>query len=274
MGFRPLYLAGSAWALISVLLWVRAFAAARRMNGLAWHAHEMLWGFVATIAVASCSRPAPTGPAAIRRGNALAALCLVWLARALPGSRPSGLPAGGHRRPGFFPVGAAALGRSVWLTRNKRNYGVPLLAALASAHLLPDGRRLRRLPGPDALLQRRPAQHGRADPADRAACCPSSPSAPWPAWTFRRIPGRPLAARGRRGRHRAAADRRAKGAALALAASGLIALVQWLAWKPWAARRVPLLWILYTGYLGLSIGLLVGAAQLAGLVVRVACPRT
>ena len=28
-----------------------------------------------------------------------------------------------------------------------------------------------------------------------------------------------------------------KGAALALAASGLIALVQWLAWKPWAARR-------------------------------------
>ena len=62
-----------------------------------------------------------------------------------------------------------------------------------------------------------------------------------------------------------------KGAALALAASGLIALVQWLAWKPWAARRVPLLWILYAGYLGLSIGLLVGAAQ-PGLVVRVAWP--
>ena len=35
---------------------------------------------------------------------------------------------------------------------------------------------------------------------------------------------------------------------------------------------MPLLWILYTGYLGLSIGLLVGAAQLAGLVVRVAWP--
>ena len=35
---------------------------------------------------------------------------------------------------------------------------------------------------------------------------------------------------------------------------------------------MPLLWILYAGYLGLSIGLLVGAAQLAGLVVRVAWP--
>ena len=52
MGFRPLYLAGCAWALISVLLWVHAPSLLRgELNGLAWHAHEMLWGFVATIAV-------------------------------------------------------------------------------------------------------------------------------------------------------------------------------------------------------------------------------
>ena len=57
-----------------------------------------------------------------------------------------------------------------------------------------------------------------------------------------------------------------------LAATGLIALAQWLAWKPWAARRVPLLWILYAGYAGLGIGLLVGAAQLAGYVLRPAWP--
>ena len=37
------------------------------------------------------------------------------------------------------------------------------------------------------------------------------------------------------------------------------------------AARVPLLWILYAGYLGLSIGCW-SAAQLAGLVVRVAWP--
>ena len=128
MGFRPLYLAGSAWALISVLLWVHAPSLLRgELNGLAWHAHEMLWGFVATIAVGFLLTAGAnwTGRNPLR-GNALAALCLVWLARArLPGSRPSGLPAGGHRRPGLLPVGAAALGRSVWLTRNKRNYGVP-----------------------------------------------------------------------------------------------------------------------------------------------------
>jgi uncharacterized protein involved in response to NO len=61
-------------------------------------------------------------------------------------------------------------------------------------------------------------------------------------------------------------------AALALAATGLIALAQWVSWKPWAVRRVPLLWILYAGYLGVGIGLLVGAAHLAGYVVRPAWP--
>ena len=100
----------------------------------------MLWGFVATIAVGFLLTAGAnwTGRNPLR-GNALAALCLVWLARAryflVPG-RPAFLLAGIADLV-FFLWGAAALGRSVWLTRNKRNYGVPLLlAALASAHLL------------------------------------------------------------------------------------------------------------------------------------------
>ena len=63
-----------------------------------------------------------------------------------------------------------------------------------------------------------------------------------------------------------------RAAALALAVTGLIALAQWVSWKPWAVRRVPLLWILYVGYLGVAVGLLVGAAHLAGYVVRPAWP--
>ena len=64
------------------------------MNGLAWHAHEMLWGFVATIAVGFLLTAGAnwTGRNSLR-GNALAALCLVWLAaRAgylFPAVRPS-----------------------------------------------------------------------------------------------------------------------------------------------------------------------------------------
>src|SRR5690606_36249876 len=52
LGFRPLYIAGCAWALLSVALWVYAPQwLSAPLGGVAWHAHEMLWGFVATIAV-------------------------------------------------------------------------------------------------------------------------------------------------------------------------------------------------------------------------------
>jgi uncharacterized protein involved in response to NO len=60
-----------------------------------------------------------------------------------------------------------------------------------------------------------------------------------------------------------------------LAVTGALALVQVLAWQPWAVRRVPLLWILYTGYAALGIGLLVAAVQIGGWggwILRAAWP--
>ena len=172
-------------------------------------------------------------------------------------------------------MGAAALGRSVWLTRNKRNYGVPLLlAALASAHLL----YLTAAVSGDYLGLMR---YFNAGLLSMAVLTLLIARRVLPFFAKRAVAGLDIPPHTRSGHWQLAAGVAAivlllagapKGAALALAASGLIALVQWLAWKPWAARRVPLLWILYAGYLGLSIGLLVGAAQLAGLVVRVAWP--
>ena len=52
LGFRPLYMAGCAWSLISIAIWVFAPSLLTgTLNGVVWHAHEMLWGFVATIAI-------------------------------------------------------------------------------------------------------------------------------------------------------------------------------------------------------------------------------
>jgi uncharacterized protein involved in response to NO len=52
LGFRPLYFAGCAWAAVAIAIWIFAPALiGQPLSGLAWHAHEMLWGFVATIAV-------------------------------------------------------------------------------------------------------------------------------------------------------------------------------------------------------------------------------
>ena len=95
MGFRPLYLAGCAWALISVLLWVHAPSLLRgELNRLAWHAHEMLWGFVATIAVGFLLTAGAnwTGRNPLR-GNALARCAWCGWPRApatwFPAVRPS-----------------------------------------------------------------------------------------------------------------------------------------------------------------------------------------
>ena len=207
------------------------------------------------------------------RGNALAALCLVWLAGYLVPGRPAFLLAGIADLV-FFLWGAAALGRSVWLTRNKRNYGVPLLlAALASAHLL----YLTAAVSGDYLGLMR---YFNAGLLSMAVLTLLIARRVLPFFAKRAVAGLDIPPHTRSGHWQLAAGVAAivlllagapKGAALALAASALIALVQWLAGNP-GPRGVPLLWILYAGYLGLSIGLLVGAAQLAGLVVRVAWP--
>lgn len=91
LGFRPLYLLGCLWAALSVALWVYAPQwIAGRMPGVFWHAHEMLWAFVATIAVGFLFTAGSnwTGRNPLQ-GRALGALCLLWLvARAgflLPG---------------------------------------------------------------------------------------------------------------------------------------------------------------------------------------------
>ena len=54
LGFRPLFLAGSVLALLSIPLWLAAllglFADWQPTGGwLAWHRHEMVFGFVVAI---------------------------------------------------------------------------------------------------------------------------------------------------------------------------------------------------------------------------------
>ena len=48
-GFRPFFLFGALWAALSPLLWMHAYAGGDAMVGtapaLAWHIHEMLFGF-------------------------------------------------------------------------------------------------------------------------------------------------------------------------------------------------------------------------------------
>ncbi len=279
MGFRPLYLAGCLWALISVWLWVHAPGRITGlMAGVFWHAHEMLWGFVATIAVGFLLTAGAnwTGKNPLR-GNALALLCLLWVV-ARVGYLTPGRPAyvvAIVADLGFFVWGAAALGRAVWITRNQRNAGVPvLMLGLAATNALYSWAAAQG----DYLAVMRYFNAGLLCMAVLTLLIARRVI---PFFAKRAVAGLDIPAQTRSGHWQLGTGVAAiagllggqpRLAAVALAATGLIALWQWMSWKPWAVRRVPLLWILYAGYVGLGAGLLVGAAQLAGMVVRLAWP--
>lgn len=277
LGFRPLYLAGASWALLAVLLWVFAPQWLRGpLAGLPWHAHEMLWGFVATIAVGFLLTAGAnwTGMKPLE-GAPLAVLVALWLAARIGYLLPSDAAfiAAALADGLFFAGAAAAMGRVVWRTRNKRNYGVPLLLlALAAAHGLFVGSLddwPRALRGFNAGL------------LVMALVALLVARRVIPFFAMRAVPGLQIPMHTASGQWQLGGAAVAVAAALAgwgwlqaagLALAGALALWQVLAWRPAAVRARPILWILYAGYGGLGLGLLVAAAQAAGIAMRAALP--
>ncbi|QKS02141.1 NnrS family protein [Sphingomonas sp. CL5.1] len=84
-GFRPFFLGGALWAVIVVALWVLAFAGRialpTRFDALAWHRHEMLFGYLVAVIAGFLMTAIPnwTGRLPIAGGR-LAALAGLWLA--------------------------------------------------------------------------------------------------------------------------------------------------------------------------------------------------
>lgn len=274
-----MYLAGCAWAAVSVALWVFAPGLLRgKLAGVIWHAHEMLWGFIATIAVGflltATSNWTGTNPL---KGRALGALSLLWvLARVgylVPGDLAFALAVTAE---GLFFTGAAiALGRAIYGARNQRNYGVPLLVLA--------------LGGADALFllaawqgdYGRLMQHFNIGLLCMAILALLVARRVIPFFAMRTMPGLNIPMHMRSGHWQLAAGGLAIGSwlmgwaevsALFLSVTGVVALVQVMAWKPAAVRRVPLLWILYVGYAAIGMGLLVTAAYAVGAVLRAAWP--
>lgn len=277
LGFRPLYLAGCFWAAVSVVLWVFAPDLLRgQLVGVVWHAHEMLWGFIATIAVGFLLTAGSnwTGINPLK-GRALGALSLLWVLTRVgylvPAESSFWLAVGCELL--FFAWAAAALGRAIYGARNQRNYGVPLLVlalGVADALFL-----LAAWQGDHALLM----QRFNAGLLCMAMVALLVARRVIPFFAMRAVPALTIPMHTRSGHWQLGASGLAIGLELLgwrpamaafLAAAGVIALVQVLAWKPWAVRRVPLLWILYLGYAALGVGLLVTAAHAVGWVLRAA----
>lgn len=280
LAFRPLYLFGTAWALIALAIWVWApQILVGPLQGIAWHAHEMLWGFIATIAVAFLMTAGAnwTGINPLH-GGALAIACVLWLVARIgflsPGEETFRVAVVAELA--FFLLAAVAMMRSVYRAKNVRNYAVPwLLIALAAADTL---YLLEAHGGGDYALLMQRFNVGLLAMALIALLIARRVI---PFFAMRAVAGLQIPMQTRSGQVQLATCAIAAAcllagqklpAAIALGVTGAIALVQVLRWRPWAVRGNPLLWVLYAGHAGLGIGLLTAACTAAGASLPLALP--
>jgi len=280
-GFRPFFLLAAAWAAFAILAWLCAFLYGVPLESaftpLAWHRHEMLFGFVGAAIVGFLLTAIPnwTGRLPIA-GWPLAGLAMLWIAAraAVWFSSLGGLAPAAFLDVGFYLVFAVVAGREVVLAKNRNVpvVGIVALFALvdacdyaAAAGLIADEARpsraaiglivvlisviggriipsfTRNWMAKRGFVSGLPDQPGRFDLAVIAVTVVAMTG--WVVWPTVQLPG----------------------AALVLA--GLLQLVRLARWRGWRTWSDPLVLILHLGYAWIPLGLLLLGASLAGAAV-------
>ena len=270
LGFRPFFLTGAAFACIALMgwgLWLHGGWSGRQPVGgmLAWHRHEMLFGFsVAIIAGFLLTAVANwTGRPGLSR-TPLILLWLVWLLARLAWWLPVPAPLFLVLQVAFMPALAGVVGHELWRAGKRDNYPIVLILGLLTVF---QGLALWGLLGHQELWQRRgelgalwlvatlmTVIGGRVIPffIQRGLNLPPTPAgSPWPTRLL--LVGSLLAA-------------------LSMALGGGDGPQLWLAplfvllavlhlWRLWrwhrpGVWRLPLLWSLYLAYLWLALATL------------------
>ena len=128
-GFRPFFLFGALQAALMIALWVPWFLGfihvPTALSPVAWHQHELLFGFVPAMIAGFLLTAVPnwTGRPGLS-GAPLAALFCLWLAGrfAIAGSQWIGMGFAAAISLAFIPVLALILLRELIAAKNKRNY--------------------------------------------------------------------------------------------------------------------------------------------------------
>ena len=139
-GFRPFFLLAALYAVLAIPLWaalVGGFAEPGRIAPLAWHAHEMIYGFVAAAAAGFMLTAVPSWTG--RRGFAgmpLLTLVAIWLAGRIAFLAPLDTLLVALLDIAFLPALALAILPSLMRSGNRRNFVfVALLGLLIIANL-------------------------------------------------------------------------------------------------------------------------------------------
>lgn len=136
LGFRPFFLLGSVLAMLAIPLWIMAlsgwFADWQPTGGwLAWHRHELLFGFAAAIIAGFLLTAVQTwtGIPGLS-GRSLAILTGVWVAARLAWLVGAPVWLVVLLDVLFLPLVAAQMARSVWPVRQQRNYPLVIMLIL------------------------------------------------------------------------------------------------------------------------------------------------
>ncbi len=276
-GFRPFFTFAALAAIVLPVAWLALLAGWRwpgaPLDALHWHAHEMLYGFVAaavagfllTAVPGFTKRPPLTGAPLMM----LAALWLLArLLAAFAGVVPAALVASADVV--FLVAIASVAGRDVIASGNRRNLVLVALVALLAVTALLDQLRIAPkgiTPGIHVMVLLLTLLGGRIVPSFtgnwlRAQGMTIEPSRR--RWLEIAVVALTLAT--------ALADIFGAGPWLAPVAimAALAHGVRLAGWRCWAVRREPLLWVLHTGYGWIVVGLLLLALSALGVVPRAA----
>lgn len=262
-GFRPFFLLGAWYGGLAVLLWLAQvlglFSWRAGLSPMAWHGHEMIFGFTTAIiagflltAVPNWTgRPTPVGAPL----GALVALWVLGRLAALTSLTPALVAAALDLA--FLPALALALVAPLWKARKLSNLVfLPLLAGFSAGNGLVWAEQLGWASGSAlvglnlglyCILTMIAVIGGRIIPFFIRAALPGSLTRSWPwvertaVWSLPLVAVLPEAA----------------GLAWLAAVANLVRLVGWHDRRLW---RVPLLWVLYVGYAWLPLGLALRAA--------------
>ncbi|CAN5471517.1 NnrS family protein [soil metagenome] len=261
LGFRPFFLAAAAFAAFVVPLWLFVWSGHATLPAQllpsAWHAHEMVFGFVVAVIAGFLltavrnwtSRPTPTGAA-------LASLVALWalgrVALFLEGPIPHVVAALVDLA--FLPALTIALARPIVQSRNWKNaVFLPLLLLLFTTNaLFHFGSPVWAVRAPkiaiDVVLLIVVVIGGRVIPSFTASALRID---------VRKHPALDavaLASLGAVALLGAVADGSRIYAVVSIAA-GFFHALRLIGWRGWRAWRSPILWVLHVGYAWIAIGL-------------------
>ncbi len=276
LGFRPFYLAASAFAALSILLWICQYTGnlpAAYLATPSLHGHEMLYGYAMAVVAGFLLTAVPnwTGkPTAT--GGTLAVLVALWLAGRMLVLMP--YPMAAAAVDAAFPVAiAAAITGPLVQSRNRRNYFlIAILLALGTANLTFHLAQLELFAWParaclqaglDIVLLVMAVMAGRVIPMFTNNGIPGVRATRHPVveklalggvlllLALDLLPAAPLLV-----------------ASLALTVALVHAVRLWL-WQPWRTLRTPIVWVLHLGYAWIVVHLVLRALAAAGFIAAV-----